>query len=320
MADQRALTMRHLRNLSDANLDVDSLLTIGVFDGVHLGHQQLIQRLVSRARASGRVAIVLTFYPHPDKILEQVHTRYYLTTPEQRAELLLRLGVDYVITHPFDNETRHLPAATFIDKLVDCLRIKELWVGADFALGFQREGDIRYLRAQGEKRGFQVTAMELITAQSSEQFIRSSSIRDHIRNGNVKAAKAMLGRAYTLEGVVVLGEQRGRTIGAPTANLKVWSERIIPANGVYATWARLGSETFPAATNIGGRPTFAGDDITIEAHLLDFDRDIYGDRLELAFEKRLRPERKFSGLEELAKQIRADIDATRRSLQLDLSS
>lgn len=145
--------MRQLHNLKHANLDSDSLVTIGVFDGVHLGHQQLIQRLVDSASASGRKAIVLTFYPHPDKVLEQVNTRYYLTTPEKRAELLLKLGVDLVITHPFDDETRHLPAARFIDLLVENLRIKEIWVGADFALGFQREGDVRYLRAQGEKRG-----------------------------------------------------------------------------------------------------------------------------------------------------------------------
>ena len=309
--------MTHLRSLKDASLDADSLLSIGVFDGVHLGHQQLIERLVDHARAAGRRSIVLTFYPHPDKVLEQVKTRYYLTTPEKRAELLLNLGINLVITHPFDDETRSLPAGEFIDQLVKHLRLKELWVGADFALGFQREGDIPYLRAQGEKRGFKVAAMELKTAQASGQFIRSSTIRDQVSNGNMQAAKAMLGRAYSLEGTVVDGQQRGRAIGVPTANLAVWSEQIIPANGVYATWARLGSETFPAATNIGQRPTFAGDDVTIEAHLLDFDRDIYGEKLELSFERRLRPEHTFSGFEDLVAQIQADIAATRRSLGLD---
>ncbi|MCY3834196.1 MAG: bifunctional riboflavin kinase/FAD synthetase [Chloroflexi bacterium] len=307
--------MTHLRNLSEANLDAESILTIGVFDGVHLGHQQLIQRLVTQARASNRRSVALTFYPHPDTVLEQVTKRYYLTTPERRAELLLRHGLDTVITHPFTDETRKQRAAAFIDELVDRLRIRELWVGEDFALGFEREGDIKYLRAQGEKRGFRVTAMELIAAESSGQLIRSSRIRDHIRKGNMQAAKAMLGRAFAMEGQVVRGEQRGRTIGAPTANLKVWREQIIPAHGVYATWARLGSESFRAATNIGRRPTFAGDQLTIEAHLLDFDREIYGERMELRFEKRLRAERKFSGLAELREQIQTDIEATRRSLQ-----
>ena len=307
--------MTHLRNLKDAKLASDSLVTIGVFDGVHLGHQQLIQRLVESARASGRRAIVLTFFPHPDKVLEQVKARYYLTTAEKRAELLLKLGVDLVITHPFDDETRHLPAARFIDLLLNYLRMKEVWVGADFALGFQREGDVRFLRAQGATRGFRVRAVDLLAAQTGGELIRSASIRDHVRGGNMPAAKAMLGRAYTVEGAVVAGEQRGRSIGAPTANLEVWSEQIIPANGVYATWARLGGETFPAATNIGRRPTFAGDALTIEAHLLDFDRDIYGEVMELSFERRLRPEQKFSSLDELAAQIQADIAATRRSLQ-----
>jgi riboflavin kinase/FMN adenylyltransferase len=312
--------MTHLRSLKDASLDTNSLLSIGVFDGVHLGHQQLIERLVDRARAAGRKSIVLTFHPHPDKLLEQVKPRYYLTTPQKRAELLLHLGVDMVITHPFDDDTRSLPAGEFIHQLDKHLRLKELWVGADFALGFQREGDIAYLRAQGEIRGFEVKAMELIAAQASGQFIRSSTIRDHVSNGNIQAANAMLGRAYSIDGTVVAGQQRGRAIGVPTANLAVWSEQIIPAHGVYAAWARLGSETFAAATNIGLRPTFAGDDVTIEAHLLDFDRDIYGETLELSFERHLRPEHAFSGFEDLVAQIHADIAATRRSLGLEQSS
>ena len=309
--------MRHLRHLKDAKLDSDSLVTVGVFDGVHLGHQQLIQRLVDSARATRRQAIALTFYPHPDKVLDKVKTRYYLTTPEKRAELLLNLGLDLVITHPFDDETRYLPAADFVELMVKYLWIKELWVGADFALGFQREGDVRFLRAQGKRRGFKVKAMELITAPTGGRLVRSSTVRDHVRKGNMIAAAAMLGRAYAVDGTVVAGERRGRTIGVPTANLEVWPEQLIPGNGVYATWARLGDESFPAATNIGLRPTFAGDAVTVETHLLDFNRDIYGERLQLNFEKRLRPEQKFSGLDELVNQIQADIAITRSSLQPD---
>lgn len=310
--------MRHLRNLKAANLDADSLLAIGVFDGVHLGHQQLIKGLVESARASERKAVVLSFHPHPDTVLERVDERYYLTSPEQRAQLLLALGVDLVVTHPFDDETRQLPASQFINQLIDNLRIKEIWVGEDFALGFQREGDVRFLRAQGERRGFKVRALELMNADGGGR-IASSQARDLVRGGDMRAALALLGRAYTLEGTVVAGERRGRAIGVPTANLAVWSRQIIPATGVYAAWARLGDERFPAATNIGTRPTFAGDEVTIEAHLLDFERDIYGERLELAFEKRLRPERKFSGIEALLQQIRADIAAARRYLQPERS-
>ncbi len=307
--------MRHLHNLKDAKLEGESLVTIGVFDGVHGGHQALVQSLVSSARAAERKSVVITFFPHPDTVLEDVEQRYYLTTADKRAELLLRLGVDYVITHPFDEQVRHLPAAEFVDQLVEYLRLKELWVGTDFALGFQREGDIEFLREQGRLHGFTVRAIELVSKLDSGQLISSSKVREHIRRGEMDEAKAMLGRAYELEGLVVLGEQRGRTIGVPTANLEVWSEQVIPANGVYAAWICLGDEIFMSATNIGIRPTFAGDELTIEAHLLDFERDIYGEHLELRFEKRLRAEQKFQSLDELLAQIKTDINNARTCLE-----
>ena len=307
--------MKHLRTLDDAKIDTESLLTIGVFDGVHLGHQALIKRLVATAHASARKAVVITFFPHPDKVVDEVADRYYLTTPDQRADLLLQLGADLVITLHFDEAMRHLPATTFVDRLVEYLRIKELWVGADFALGFQREGDISFLRAQGRSRGFTVTAVELITQQNSDILIRSSKVRDHVRRGEIRQASAMLGRLYALRGAVVRGEGRGRTIGVPTANLDVWSEQIMPANGVYATWAILGDEIFMAATNIGQRPTFGGTDVSVEPHILDFDRDIYGEKLELKFVERLRAEHKFESLAALVAQIQADIAAARTCLE-----
>ena len=146
---QSGLSVVHLRKLEDAKPDKDSLVTIGVFDGVHLGHQSLIKRLVQAARAAARQAVVITFYPHPDKVLDEVAERYYLTSPEQRATLLLQLGVDTVITLQFGEAMRRLTASAFVHQLVARLRMKELWVGADFALGFQRQGDIRFLRAEG---------------------------------------------------------------------------------------------------------------------------------------------------------------------------
>ncbi len=309
--------MSHLRQLKDASLDKDSLLTVGAFDGFHLGHRTLVRRLVARARATGRLALALTFFPHPDKVLQRAPQRHYLTTPERRAALLLEEGVDHVITLPFDASTRQQRAAAFVERLTRHLRMKELWVGADFALGFQREGDIDFLRAQGEARGFQVKAIDLIANQARQGLIHSAEIRDCLRGGEIAAANAMLGRAYALSGRVIRGEQRGRRIGAPTANLEVWDEQIVPGNGVYAAWARLGNATFAAATNIGTRPTFAGDSLSIEAHLLDFERDIYGEELELRFERRLRPERKFDGLDQLVEQIQADIEATRALLRQD---
>ncbi len=306
--------MKHLRNFEDAHPETGSLVTIGVFDGLHLGHQRLIKTLVESADAVKRQAIAVTFFPHPDKVLDASSERYYLTSPEQRAELLIAQGVDTVITLPFDEHIRQLSAAAFVDKLLHNLRMKELHVGADFALGFQREGDLRFLRAQGAKQGFTVQAMDLISAQGRGSEISSSRIRQFLRQGEVAKAREMLGRSYSLSGAVVEGEKRGRAIGFPTANLSVWDEQLIPANGVYATLASLGDETCMAAANIGQRPTFAGDNITIEAHLLDFSGDLYGETVELRFEERLRPERQFNGLAELAAQLEQDVAATRRLL------
>lgn len=306
--------MLHLSSLEQAKLDTNSFVTIGVFDGVHLGHQNLIQQLVEQARNSNRKSVVITFFPHPDKVLSEAGKRYYLTTPQKRADLILQLGVDIIITLPFDSAFRRLPAADFVAQLVTHLRVKELWVGADFALGYQREGDVRFLKTQGQHHGFAVTAVELITAHHNQLLIRSSSLRNLVRSGDITEAKALLGRSYSLAGDVVSGEQRGRTIGFPTANLAVWPEQIVPANGVYATWAILDKRPFMAATNIGRRPTFAGETVTVEAHLLDFHNDIYGENLELRFERRLRAEQKFDGPAELITQIQADITMTRQFL------
>ncbi len=306
--------MVHLRSLEEAKPDSDSLVSIGVFDGVHLGHQNLIGRLVQKANESGRASVVVTFFPHPDKVINEASGRYYLTTPERRAELILQLGVDMVVTLAFDADFRQLPAADFVDQLVANLRIKELWVGADFALGFQREGDVRFLKAQGARRGFKVEAIELIASVNSDRLIRSSKVRDLVRRGSMQGAKSMLGRPYSLAGKVVEGDQRGRAIGIPTANIAAWPEQILPANGVYATWAIIGGDAIMAAANIGHRPTFSGDAVTVEAHLLDFNRDIYGENLELRFEKRLRAERKFDGLDDLVAQIKSDISASRQYL------
>lgn len=303
--------MTHVHSLHDANLQTESLVTIGVFDGLHTGHQTLIQRLVDTAHAEGKNAVVITFFPHPDKVLRDVPTRYYLTTPDQRADHMLSLGVDYVITHPFNTDIRQIRASEFVDQLITHLKLKQLWVGEDFALGYQREGTVEFLAEQGRTKGFTVTAIELIMNDNNSKVIRSSHIREHIQAGDMDKVSKWLGRGYALAGEVVHGEKRGRTIGFPTANVSVWSEQIIPANGVYAGWATLGDETFKAVTNIGIRPTFDGDNITVEAHLLDFNRDIYGQTLAVTFEKRLRAEKKFNGINELIEQINIDAQSAR---------
>ena len=309
--------MKHVRNFKKAKLNAPSVVTIGVFDGLHSGHQTLIKRLVDKAHASRQLAAVITFFPHPDKLLRHVDKRYYLMGPEQRARLMFELGVDCVITHPFNAEIRQMKADDFVARLVKYLNMKELWVGSDFALGYQREGNVTFLKAQGQKHGFAVTVIKLMMTAVGSQVIRSSQVRDHVRRGSMENVKTWLGRAYALAGEVVHGQKRGDSIGFPTANIEVWSEQIIPANGVYAGWARLGGETFKAITNIGIRPTFEGGNLSIETHLLDFDGDIYGRQLEVTFEVRLRPEKRFDSLEELAAQIRLDAAAARDYLADD---
>jgi riboflavin kinase/FMN adenylyltransferase len=305
---------QHIYNLSEAHLPQRSMVTIGVFDGVHKGHQYLIKRLVEEAHASGRLAAVLTFSPHPDIVLRGLQGRYYLTTAKQKAELLMDLGVNLVVTHPFNDEVRQIRAADFVDQLVGHLNMEVLWVGSDFAMGYKREGNVPFLKEQGVQKNFTVHEIDLIQ-NGGDAAISSTDIRQALLNGQIEQANAWLGRSYSVSGEVIHGEKRGRKLGFPTANMDVWSEQIIPANGVYAGWARLGEERFMAATNVGVRPQFNGSTLTVEPYLLDFDRDIYGQELEITFEARLRPEAKFASLQELIDQIGRDVDDTRAYLE-----
>ncbi len=305
--------MKHIYNLSDAKLDQPSIVTIGVFDGVHRGHQYLLSQLVAAARTSGSLAVVLTLFPHPDRVIRGLTGRYYLTTPEQKAALLGELGVDVVITHPFDEQVRQVRAAAFVDQLLGHLNMTSLWVTADFALGYRREGNFVYLSAQGAEKGFEVREIELLSTDGHE-IISSSTIRQALVAGDVQKAASWLGRPYRVEGPVVHGDHRGRGIGFPTANVDVWAEQVLPADGVYACWALLGDERYMAMTNVGTRPTFDGSTVTVEAYLLDFDRDIYGQKLAVDFVYRLRGEEKFSGLDALVQQIRKDVDQGRALL------
>jgi len=305
--------MEHLSGLAAAQLDRPSLVTIGVFDGVHRGHQHLLGQLVTHARASGLLAVVQTFFPHPDVVLRGLTGRYYLTSPEQKAALLAELGVDVVVTQTFDEALRQMRASEYVNLLLNGLNMRALWVGPDFALGSRREGNVAYLREQSARMGFDLRVVDLL-ADGEPEAIRSTTIRRALQEGDVEQAQALLGRPYALAGAVVPGDRRGHRIGFPTANIAVWEEQVIPANGVYAGWAALGDARFMAVTNVGVRPTFNGHDTTVEAHLLDFDRDIYGERLSVTFERRLRPEMRFSGVDALVAQIRADAAAGRAFL------
>lgn len=306
--------MSHIYDLSNVNLLQPSIITIGMFDGVHRGHQHLVQRLVREAHADNRLAVALTFFPHPDTILRDVGDRYYLSTPDERADLLLKLGVDYVVTHPFNEETRQVRAAVFVDEMIRYLKMDRLWVGADFALGYKREGNVPYLQRQGAEKGFSVQVVDMVRTPDSENPISSTLIRGLVRAGKVDEARDLLGRSYTVAGEVVHGKKRGRAIGFPTANIDVWGQQMIPANGIYAGWAWLGHDRFMAMINVGVSPTFNNRSITVEAYLLDFDRDIYGQKLTISFERYMRPEARYDTLQALIDQIGRDVEQGRAYL------
>ena len=200
--------MTHLYSLAEANLHQQSIVTIGVFDGVHKGHQHLIKRLVDEAHSIGRLAVVLTFFPHPDVVLRGLQGRYYLTTAEQKAELLTAFGVDCVVTHPFNDTVRQVRAADFVDQLLQNLRMSALWVGSDFAMGYKREGNVPFLHEQGTQKGFTVHDVDLIEAQGG--IISSSVIRQAVQEGEMEKARGWLNRPYSVIGEVVHGEKRGQ--------------------------------------------------------------------------------------------------------------
>lgn len=307
--------MIHVHTLSDLTPDRPSLLTLGAFDGVHRGHQTLIRNLVTRAHEKNFRAAVVTFFPHPSIVLRGRRDSFYINTPDERADLLAALGVDVVVTHPFDHPTSLITATNFADQLLASLNFKELWCGEDFAFGHNREGNVKWLEEYGRTHDFTVHVQKPITAVQAT--VSSSRVRTAIADGDIPLITTMLGRPLRISGVIVEGNKRGRTIGIPTANLKVWDERAYPARGVYACKAILNNQTYNAVTNIGVRPTFDSQmSLSVEAHLLDFDQDIYGQTISLDFIARLRQEKKFNGVNELVAQIKSDIEQAKMILSV----
>jgi riboflavin kinase/FMN adenylyltransferase len=300
-------------DLAKVSLRQETVLTVGAFDGVHRGHQILVKRVVERARATDRLAALITFHPHPIVVLAPDRAPSYLTTPGEKAALLERLGVDLLVLLPFDLEVAATPAREFMASVSEHLRVRELWVGADFALGRNREGDVNRLQELGLELGYDVHVVGPV--KRGQGVISSSRIRALIREGQVEEAAQLLGRYPSLSGEVVVGVQRGRTLGFPTANLEVRPERAVPANGVYAVFAVLGANRYPAVANVGIRPSFDNGQRIVETHIFDFERDIYGCDLVVEFVARLRDERRFEDIDDLVTQIGRDSDAAQSILQ-----
>lgn len=301
--------MRIIYNLAQATKECEVIITIGAFDGVHVGHQHLIKHLVQRARETESVSAVVTFHPHPRTVLYPEKPTLYLTTLQEKTKLLGELGLDLLVILPFTSTLAHTSAGDFIRSICDHLRIGELWIASGFALGHNREGDVGYLRQVGRQRGFDVVVIEPL--RLGGEVVSSSRIRSLVMEGRVEEAAELLGRYPRLTGRVVVGAGRGKGMGFPTANLAVDEGRVIPANGVYAVHAHLGAENHDGVANIGLRPTFDGSARTVEAHILDFEGELYGTELILEFVKRLRPERRYASADKLISQMQQDVESAR---------
>lgn len=297
-------------------------VTIGVFDGVHLGHRSLLSELVRRAGASGLVPAVATFDPHPLEVLAPGKAPRMLTSVAHRLEILERMGIGVVGVMPF-SDVREMEAEEFIaEVIVGRLRAGLVLVGENFRFGRHGRGTVDTLRRAGSEHGFSVEVVGLLAAGavsgSSDAPINSSRIRKCLAEGRTAEAAELLGRPFELRGEVIRGEQRGAKLGIPTANLEIPPGMSMPAIGIYAAWAGVDGNRYPAAVNLGVRPTFGESRLTTEAHLLDFSGDLYGKHMALSFVgDRIRPEAKFGSVEELLARVRLDIEEVRARLAGD---
>jgi riboflavin kinase/FMN adenylyltransferase len=287
-------------------------VALGSFDGVHLGHQQVIAAAVDAAAANGLTAAVATFYPHPASVLRPELAPYELSTLERRADLVGELGVDELVVIRFTREFSQIEAERFASEiLVERLGARHVAVGHNYRYGHRAQGTVDTLRDAGRRLGFDVSELPLLELQG--EVVSSSRIRDLIGDGEVELAGALLGRPPWLEGKVVRGDGRGRGLGFATANLAPLGRSVLPGRGVYAGRAHLPASSHPAAISVGYNPTFTDsrEAIRVEAHLLDFDRDIYGAPLRLEFTRRLRDEERFGSVDDLIAQLHRDVQQTR---------
>jgi riboflavin kinase/FMN adenylyltransferase len=311
--------MKLLRDLAQETLDRPSSISIGVFDGVHLGHRYLLRNLTESAQCAGHLSGVVTFDRHPDELLAPHREIRYLTTLEEKVDLLGELGLDFVVALPFTKDMAQTTSRDFVLALLKRLQMKALWVGPDFALGKGRQGDSTHLQTLAEELGYQLHLMPPLT--DTGEVISSSSVRALIREGRVSDAAQLLGRYPSIAGTVVHGARRGHKLGFPTANLSPNEIIVTPANGVYAARVVWDTTNHAGVVNVGRRPTFEDLSQTIiEAHVLDFTGDLYGKNVRVEFIERLRPEQRFESAEALISQMTKDVDNTRLALkELDLT-
>jgi riboflavin kinase/FMN adenylyltransferase len=298
-----------------SGLENGSCVTIGNFDGVHIGHQRLIARVRDLAAGLGLPSVVIAFEPHPLRFFTGKKTPPFITLYEQRAELIRALGIDHLLCLEFNQALASMSPEDFVRRiLVEGLHVKELVIGYDYAFGKGRRGNYALLTELGQQWGFGVEQLEPVMVDQA--IVSSTRIRDLVEAGDVWAVKPLLGRFYRVTGTVVHGQNRGgRLLGFPTANVHLVDE-LFPKTGVYCCWAELDGEIHQAVANIGYNPTFGNDVLSVEVHIMDLNADLYGRTLKVHFVQRLRGERKFSGLDELKAQIGKDITLARTILGL----
>jgi riboflavin kinase/FMN adenylyltransferase len=285
---------------------------MGVFDGVHRGHQALIGRLREGARSAGAHAVAATFDPLPVQVLAPGAPPSALSDAHERADLLARAGADAIVVFRYDEAFAAVGARAFIDRVLGAGDVKRIVVGPDFRFGHGREGDVAMLRSVGSERGVTVEVVQPVEIAGA--VVSSTRIRNLLLAGDVRAAAELLGRPYTCRGRVVHGDERGRALGFPTINVATPRERLLPRDGIYATRVTISGRTYAAATSLGVRPTFGGTERVLESHLLDTVGDLYGEDVEATFVERLRDELRFESAEALIAQIALDVEATRRAL------
>jgi riboflavin kinase/FMN adenylyltransferase len=298
--------------LAGLSPDKDMLLTIGVFDGVHLGHRYLISRLKELARQQELLSGVVTFRQHPEEVMSPKNKLPFLTDLQQRINLLKNEGVDAIITLSFTPELAKISAPQFLVLLKKYLRMRGVVIGPDFALGRNREGDTETLRRLGQEMGFSVTVAPPLIIDG--EVVSSTAIRKALAQGDMKRVQKLAGRPFRLHGCVAPGAKRGIKLGFPTANLDIDPEQALPADGVYVSQARIDDQSYLSVTNIGKRPTFSSNERLVEVYLLDYNSDLYGRELKIDILERLRGEKKFNTAEELKKQIAQDVERGRKWL------
>ena len=283
----------------------ETLLTIGVFDGVHAGHRYLLERLRRRAAEQDLLSGVVTFSPHPQSVLHPENQLPWLSNLEDRSRALQELGIDILTVLAFTARLAQLSAREFVSLVTQYLKMRGVMVGPDFALGRDREGDINMLRTLGRDLQFSVEVIPPYTING--EAVSSTLIRQALGQGDMRKVQRLMGRYFHLRGKVITSDKRGRVLGFPTANLDLMPQQALPGNGIYATIVHIDSRQFPAATNIGVRPTFGEGMKTVETHLLDYEGDLYGKEIKVEFVQKLRDEQRFASSEALKAQIEKDL-------------